>query len=143
MQAFLPVDVELPRRLQGPGPSPRTRGSERNSVIYFVVFENHILIFSDKDCRFNDAVDLNLAWSRWFKKNGAKNPLKQVWGAERWIRRFPKCLFLDRQCSIPFPINLPDPTKAIFHRIVVGARRIPAPVEKSLAAAEALCWTAV
>jgi len=27
---------------------------------------------------------------------------------------------LDRQCTIPFPINLPDPSSAIFHRIVVA-----------------------
>lgn len=85
----------------------------------FVVFENHVLIFSDKNCRFNDAGDVNLAWSRWFKKAVQKSA-EQVWGAERWIKTFPDRLFLDSRCRIPFPINLPDPKKATFHRIVVA-----------------------
>jgi len=43
-----------------------------------------------------------------------------VWGAERWIKQHPDRLFLDRGCTQPFPINLPDPSKARFHRIVVA-----------------------
>jgi len=98
----------------------RDQGWPRKEVCdLLVVFENHIIIFSDKDCRFSDATDLQLAWSRWFKKAVQKSA-KQVWGAERWIKQFPNRLFLDRQCSIPFPINLPDPAKATFHRIVVA-----------------------
>jgi SEC-C motif len=95
------------------------KGDGKEVCDLLVVFENHIIIFSDKDCRFNDAADLRVAWARWFKKAVQKSA-EQVWGAERWIREFPNRLFLDRQCTISFPINLPDPDKAIFHRIVVA-----------------------
>src|SRR6266849_2272489 len=80
-----------------------------------VVFENHIIIFSDKDCRFADTGNLEIDWSRWYKKAILKSA-EQVWGAERWIRKFPNRLFLDRRCTAHFPISLPDPSHAIFHR---------------------------
>jgi hypothetical protein len=95
------------------------KGDGKELCDLLVVFENHIIIFSDKDCRFDDACDLQVAWGRWFKK-AIQNSAKQVWGAERWIREFPNRLFLDRRCAIPFPINLPDPAKATVHRIVVA-----------------------
>lgn len=84
-----------------------------------VVFENHILIFSDKDCRFGDIGNLETVWRRWYKKAILKSA-EQVWGAERWISTFPDRLFLDKHCAIPFPIRLPTSGTAIFHRIVVG-----------------------
>lgn len=98
---------------------PKDKGEGKELCDLLVVFENHILIFSDKDCRFNDAIDLSLAWSRWFKKTVQKSA-EQVWGAERWIKNFPTRLFLDSRCLVPFPINLPDPKRTIFHRIVVA-----------------------
>jgi hypothetical protein len=98
---------------------PGGKGDGKEVCDLLVVFENHIFIFSDKDCHFGDAGDLRTEWARWFKR-AVKNSAKQVWGAERWITQFPGRLFLDRQCAIPFPINLPDPSEAIFHRIVVA-----------------------
>lgn len=90
-----------------------------------VVFERHIIIFSDKDCRFGESGDLPLDWARWFRKAVLKSA-EQTWGAERWIRSFPNRLFLDKKCTTPFPLELPKPDEAIFHRVVVahdGARR--------------------
>jgi hypothetical protein len=84
-----------------------------------VVFEKHILIFSDKDCEFPDIPDLEIAWRRWYKRAILKSA-QQIWGAERWIRTHPTRLFLDRTCTQPFPIDLPDPQHAHFHRIVVA-----------------------
>jgi hypothetical protein len=97
---------------------PGGKGDGKELCDLLVIFENHIIIFSDKDCRFGDG-DLQIEWARWFKR-AVQNSAKQVWGAERWIREFPSRLFIDRQCTIPFPINLPDPDKAIFHRVVVA-----------------------
>ena len=95
------------------------KGDGKELCDLLVVFENHVIIFSDKDCRFDDTGDLQVAWARWFKK-AIQNSAKQVWGAERWIRQFPNRFFLDRRCTIPFPINLPNPAKMIVHRIVVA-----------------------
>ena len=101
------------------------KGDGKEVCDLLVVFENHVLIFSDKECRFGDSEDVQLDWGRWYKKAIQKSA-EQLWGAERWIRQFPDRLFLDRQCSHPFPIKLPDPKLAIYHRILVahdGSRR--------------------
>ncbi len=46
------------------------RGSEWGKEVcdLLVVFENHILIFSDKHCKFPNTGNLYLDWSRWVRK---------------------------------------------------------------------------
>ena len=84
-----------------------------------VVFQDHMIIFSDKDCMYptGDAEELN--WKRWFKR-AVQESAKQIWGAERWIKSNPQRLFLDTACTQRFPIALPDPAKATFHRVLVA-----------------------
>lgn len=53
-----------------------------------VVFENHILIFSDKYCEFPQSSDIDLNWSRWFRR-AILASADQIFGAERWIRTNP------------------------------------------------------
>lgn len=60
-----------------------------------VIFEDRVLIFSDKDCAVPRTGDLQLDWSRWFRKAVLENT-KQAHGAERWLRQFPNRLFLYR-----------------------------------------------
>jgi len=95
------------------------KGDGKEVCDLLVIFENHILIFSDKDCHFADSGNLEQDWGRWYKKTIRKSA-EQLWGAERWIKQFPNRLFLDRQCKNPFPIALPVAQHAIFHRIVVA-----------------------
>jgi len=95
------------------------RGEGAEICDLLVVFENHILIFSDKDCEFPDLPNVDLAWKRWYKRTILKSA-QQVWGAERWIRQNSNRVFLDRACTKGFPIDLPDPAQAKFHRIVVA-----------------------
>lgn len=78
-----------------------------------VVFENEILIFSDKNCEFPDSGDLQLDWNRWLRK-AVFDSAKQAWGAARWLRTHPERLFLDRSCTMPFPLKLPDQIKLEF-----------------------------
>lgn len=84
-----------------------------------VVFDNHIIIFSDKDCEFLNSGNIELDWKRWYKK-AVKKSADQVYGAERWIINHPNRLFLDQTCKTPFPIDLPSAGKAKVHRIVVA-----------------------
>ncbi|MFL5664266.1 MAG: SEC-C domain-containing protein [Ktedonobacteraceae bacterium] len=84
-----------------------------------VVFQNHIIIFSDKDCDYPDGDDEQVNWQRWFKR-AVRKSAEQIWGAERWIKTHPQRLFLDPACAQRFPFPLPDPTAATFHRIVVA-----------------------
>jgi len=76
-----------------------------------VVFKDHIIIFSDKDCEFPKTGNIELDWSRWYRKAILKSA-EQVWGAERWILTHPDRLFTDRACTVPFPIDLPPPGQA-------------------------------
>lgn len=95
------------------------KGDGKEVADLLVVFENHIIIFSDKYIHFPTSGNLQADWSKWFRKAVLKSA-KQVWGAERWLRNFPKRLYLDRQCKVPFPIDLPDIQTATIHRIVVA-----------------------
>ena len=84
-----------------------------------VVFDNHVIIFSDKRVAFPETGDLGLDWARWYRK-AVKESAKQAFGAERWIRKFPDRIFLDRACSIPFPYDLPKSSEMKVHIIVVS-----------------------
>lgn len=84
-----------------------------------IVFGDHIVIFSDKNCRFTSTGDMFLDWGRWFRR-GIKKSAKQIWGAERWIREFPNRIFLDSACVKPFPYPLPEPKKVKFYLVTVA-----------------------
>lgn len=88
-----------------------------------VVFENEIYIFSVKDIKFSsDAFksedSLNIAWKRW-RKTAIDESIKQVNGAERWLKGHPDRIFLDAKCTKYFPINLQD-KKYNIHKIIVA-----------------------
>lgn len=84
-----------------------------------VVFDRHIIIFSDKHCELQDSGDVQRDWQRWFKRAIQKSA-EQAWGAERWIRQQPNRIFLDRECKHPLPIDLPPIGQAVFHLVVVA-----------------------
>ena len=84
-----------------------------------VVFGDHVVIFSDKDCAFPDTGDTQVDWRRWYRKAIAKSA-EQVFGTERWIGNHPDRFFLDRACTQRFPLPLPDPSAAKVHRVVVA-----------------------
>lgn len=84
-----------------------------------VVFGDHIIIFSDKSCAFPNTGDVELDWSRWYRRSISKS-VDQVFGAERWIREHPDRIFLDRKCTQKFPFPLPSGNRVKFHRIIVA-----------------------
>lgn len=84
----------------------------------FVVFEDNVIIFSDKTCEFGSTGELELSWSRWFRDTVIA-AARQARGAERRLHRAAKDLFLDKECTIPFPLNF-DPIRARIRLIVVA-----------------------
>jgi hypothetical protein len=83
-----------------------------------VVFENDVLIFSDKDVAFPKSDDVHKDWARWYRRAVHKSAA-QLYGAERIIRaREP--LFLDPKLEAPFPLALPDPEVMRVHRVLVA-----------------------
>jgi len=85
------------------------------------VFGDDVVIFSDKSCSFpGDPIPTRLAWRRWYKR-AIHASIKQLLGAERWLREHPQRLFLDRACQVRFPIDLPPAERMRVHRIVVAS----------------------
>jgi hypothetical protein len=84
-----------------------------------VVFDKHILIFSDKHCLFPTSDKLDLDWKRWYKR-AIKKSADQVWGAQRWLISYPKKVYLDRQCTKLFPLNIPPSEVAQYHLIAIA-----------------------
>jgi hypothetical protein len=84
-----------------------------------VVFDPHVLIFSDKTAAFGSSGSLRLDWSRWYRSAVAE-AADQAWQAERWIRTYPDRLFVNRRCTDPLPFPLPSPSVLQVHRIVAA-----------------------
>jgi hypothetical protein len=108
-------------RDQGRTTSSRVEGKGDGKELcdLLVVFENHVLIFSDKKCAFSNKGDIQIDWSRWYKK-AVRDAAKQIWGAERWINDFPEMIYLDQKCMQSFPLSFPSKERRVFHRIVVA-----------------------
>lgn len=89
-----------------------------------VVFDKHVIIFSDKSCAFRETDfentdDIQLSWARWYRKSITESK-KQLYRAERFIRNHPERLFIDQACSIPFPVEFPPKDEMVIHRIAVA-----------------------
>jgi len=96
-----------------------TDGHGKEICDLLVIFDRHVIIFSDKHCKLRDSEDVQRDWRHWFKKAIQKSA-EQAWGAERWIRQQPSRVFLDRECKHPLPIDLPPMEQAVFHLVVVA-----------------------
>ena len=94
----------------------RENGKELADLI--VAFGEHILIFSDKDCAYPTMHVPESNWRRWFRR-AVKKSAQQLWGAERWIPKYPNRVFLDRDCTEHFPFEI-DAANAHIHLIMVA-----------------------
>ncbi|ETR94887.1 SEC-C metal-binding domain-containing protein [Acinetobacter lactucae] len=116
------------------GTAKNKQGKEICDAI--VVFGNKVLIFSDKEIKFNEEKSIEVAWKRWYKKS-ITNSVRQLHAAEAWIRNYPNRVFLDNFCQEPFPLDLNDkrleihliaitkntfnPAKKYFDNIEIGS----------------------
>ncbi len=94
------------------------KGDGKELVDLLVVFGNDVLLFSDKQCAFQDHADQKVAWRRWYKRAIAKSA-RQLSGAEGFLRRFPDRVFVDKSCQVKLPVPLPDPSSARYFLIAV------------------------
>jgi len=92
------------------------KGKELCDVL--VLFEDHICIFSDKYCDFQEDKPINVAWNRWFRHT-IRNASKQIMGAERYLRKkLP--VFLDAKNTQIFPLSINITEKTKIHRIIIA-----------------------
>jgi len=97
----------------------RGAGDGKELCDLLVVCDPHIIIFSEKDISWSDEQALEVAWPRWFKK-AVLEAANQLRGAERWINDFPERIFLDKDCTQPFPLDFPPVERRIVHRVIVA-----------------------
>lgn len=94
------------------------KGSAKEFADVLVVFGNDVIVFSDKHIEFQCNREIEIAWSRWFKRAIAESA-KQLHGAMSWLRRFPDRIFLDAACTRPLPVALPSRDVACYHLVAV------------------------
>lgn len=95
----------------------QTNGKELCDLL--VVFDNHIIIFSDKDCSYGDSGNPQVDWRRWYKKAIQKSA-EQLIGAKNWIINYPDRIAIDAKCTKKFPFEVKITTDTKFHLICVA-----------------------
>jgi hypothetical protein len=94
------------------------KGDGKELCDLLVVFGDEILIFSDKHCEFPSHSDIGTSWSRWHRRAVEKSA-KQLAGAERFIKEYPRRIFMDKDCKSPLPIDMSDPCVARYFLVAV------------------------
>jgi hypothetical protein len=94
------------------------KGDGKELCDLLVVFGNDVLLFSDKDCAFRGDIDVSVAWPRWYRSAIDKSA-RQLAGAEKFLKNYPKRVYLDKGCQAPLPIELPSTDVARYYLIAV------------------------
>lgn len=84
-----------------------------------IVFDNHIIIFSDKECLYGDSGNQKVDWRRWYKR-AIKKSAEQLIGAKAWIERYPDRIAIDAKCEKPFPLKIEITPETQFHLIAIA-----------------------
>ncbi len=84
-----------------------------------IVFDNHIIIFSDKDCTYGSSGNVQVDWRRWYKKAIQKSA-EQLVGAKSWIIRCPDRIAIDAKCSKALPLKIEITPETKFHLIAIA-----------------------
>ena len=84
-----------------------------------LVFENDLVVFSVKHCKATTSERVEVDWNRWLKR-AVLASAKQAAGATRWLIDHPHQIFVDPQCTVPFPIEIPSGEGVRIHRVVVA-----------------------
>ncbi|MGF1614789.1 MAG: hypothetical protein ACFCVA_13015 [Gammaproteobacteria bacterium] len=95
-----------------------SHGDGKELCDLLVIFDKHVLLFSDKHCEFPEGIDLAVAWARWYRRAVEKSA-RQLIGARNWVTRFPTRIYVDKGCERPLPIPIPGADTARFHLVAV------------------------
>jgi len=95
------------------------KGDGKELCDLVIIFGDHVLLFSDKHCEYQNNIDIKIAWPRWYRKTILKSA-RQLIGAESWIKRFSNRIFIDHKCTQNLPLPLPPSNSIKFHRFAVS-----------------------
>jgi hypothetical protein len=85
-------------------PSPKGKSAGKELCDLLVVCEPDVIIFSVKEIGFKKTGNVSLDWSRWLKK-AIDESCKQIYGAEKWVRKATCVITKDGKEGLPFPTN--------------------------------------
>ena len=94
-------------------------GAGKELCDLLVVFGKDILLFSDKEITFNENIDIEVAWKRWYRHAVSKSA-DQLLGAYKWLNRFPNEIYKDSRCLSRLPISTPDIHSSNVHLICIA-----------------------
>lgn len=95
------------------------KGAGKELCDILVVFDRHVIIFSEKSVAIQSSGDVNRDWRRWCDRAVVKSA-RQALGAERWISQHQNRLFVDPHCTQPLPVPLPNALDRKVHCVVVA-----------------------
>lgn len=98
----------------------KTSGGGQEFADLLVVFENHVIMFSDKEIGWQKDKPIELAWSRWYRR-AIEGSVVQLRGAERWLDEHPDRIFTDNACTQPLPVPVPAKEDRIVHLIAIAS----------------------
>jgi len=96
----------------------REKGKELCDLL--VVFENDIIIFSDKNIQYPTKLDKQKNWKRW-KNRAINKSIFQLNQAEKHILKNPDKIFIDSKCKETFLVDIPKNPKIYKIAIANGA----------------------
>ena len=84
-----------------------------------IVFDNQIIIFSDKECVYGNSGDSKVDWRRWYKKAIQKSA-EQLVGAKHWIERYSDRIAIEAKCQKRFPLSIEITPETKFYLIAIA-----------------------
>jgi len=81
-----------------------------------VVCNNNIIIFSDKNIKFNHDIDVNIAWKRWYRK-AIIGGISSLNVAEKLLTNKAN-IFVDNKCTQKLPVKIKTKQTKIFRILV-------------------------
>lgn len=95
--------------------NPRGKAPGKELCDILVVCDPDVIIFSVKEITIGDAIDQAVNQERWFKR-AIEGSVKQIYGAERWIRSATHVIRKDGSAGLPFP----ERSSLRIHRVAVA-----------------------
>lgn len=100
-----------------PNPQIETSSGFKELCDLLVICGDNVLIFSDKNIKYNEEIKPFVAWQRWERKAIIES-IKQLHHAENIIRDHPEKVWLNPKQKLP--VNIPDKKQIKIHLICVA-----------------------
>jgi hypothetical protein len=84
-----------------------------------VIFDDDVIVFSDKSVAFAGGEDFEKSWGRWYRK-AIRESVRQLHGALRELKERPDRIFADQACTVRLRAPLPNPSRARYHLVAVA-----------------------